>query len=46
MASPLQVAHQKLDQAVREGCGMKKSEDPLAFLFDLNEAVTNKEGAA
>jgi hypothetical protein len=44
-ASPLKDAHEKLDQAVREAYGMKKSDDPLAFLLDLNQTVANKEDA-
>ena len=44
-ASPLKDAHAKLDQAVRDSYGMKKSDDPLAFLLDLNQAVVNREDA-
>lgn len=45
-ASPLKDAHDKLDEAVRAAYGMKKSDDPLSFLLDLNQAVANKEDAA
>jgi hypothetical protein len=41
--SPLKHAHDQLDQAVREAYGMSKTDDPLAFLFDLNESVSNRE---
>lgn len=44
-ASPLKDGHAKLDQAVRDAYGMKKSDDPLAFLLDLNQTVANKEEA-
>lgn len=44
-ASPLKDVQAKLDQAVREAYKMKKSDDPLAFLLDLNQAVANREDA-
>ena len=44
-ASPLKDAHEKLDRAVRDAYGMKKSDDPLVFLLDLNQAVANREDA-
>ncbi len=44
-ASPLKDAHGKLDHAVRDCYGMKKSDDPLAFLLDLNQTVANREDA-
>ncbi|GAA5055183.1 class I SAM-dependent DNA methyltransferase [Erythrobacter westpacificensis] len=44
-ASPLKDAHAKLDQAVRTAYGMKKSDDPLSFLFDLNQSVAKTEDA-
>ncbi len=44
-ASPLNDAHAKLDQAVRDAYVMNKSDDPLAFLLDLNQTVANKEDA-
>lgn len=44
-ASPLKDVHDQLDRAVREAYGMKKSDDPLAFLLDLNQTVANKEDA-
>lgn len=44
-ASPLKDAHEKLDRAVRDAYGIKKSDDPLAFLLDLNQAVANREDA-
>ena len=34
-----------LDQAVRDAYGMKKSDDQLAFLLNLNQTVANKEDA-
>ncbi|MGC2412013.1 MAG: type IIL restriction-modification enzyme MmeI [Stellaceae bacterium] len=37
--SPLKDAQSKLDLAVREAYGMNKSENPLAFLLNLNRAV-------
>jgi len=43
--SPLKDAHAKLDEAVRDAYGMKKSDDPLSFLLDLNQAVANREDA-
>ena len=42
-ASPLKAAHTDLDVAVREAYGIKKSEDPLVFLLDLNQSVATKE---
>lgn len=42
-ASPLKDAHAKLDKAVREAYGMKKSDDALAFLLALNQSVANQE---
>ena len=44
-ASPLKDAHEKLDQAVRNAHGMKKSDDPLIFLLGLNRTVANQEDA-
>lgn len=44
-ASPLRDAHAILDQAVRDAYGMKKSDDQLAFLLNLNQTVANKEDA-
>lgn len=44
-ASPLKNAQEKLDHAVRDAYGMGKSDDPLAFLLDLNQTVANKEDA-
>lgn len=44
-ASPLKDAHAKLDEAVRAAYGMKKSDDVLSFLLDLNQTVANKEDA-
>ncbi len=44
-ASPMKDAQDKLDRAVRETYGMSKSDDPLAFLLDLNQTVANKEDA-
>ncbi len=44
-ASPLKDAHGKLDHAVRDAYGMKKSDDPLALLLDLNQAIANREDA-
>jgi len=42
-ASPLKDAQAKLDLSVREAYGMTKSEDPLAFLLELNQAVVRAE---
>jgi hypothetical protein len=42
-ASPLKDANAKLDEAVRAAYGMKKSDDPLVFLLDLNQTVAEKE---
>lgn len=42
-ASPLKDAHAELDQAVRAAYGMRKSDDPLSFLFDLNQKVAQDE---
>lgn len=44
-ASPLKDAHEKLDEAVRESYGMTKTEEPLAFLLDLNHSVVSQEDA-
>jgi hypothetical protein len=44
-ASPLKDAQKVLDQAVREAYGMKKSDNPLAFLLDLNYTLTAAEDA-
>ena len=43
--SPLKDAQTKLDLAVREAYGMTKSEDPLAFLLDLNQSLVIAEDA-
>ena len=41
--SPLKIAHAQLDSAVRSTYGMKKSDDTLRFLLDLNfEAAENE----
>jgi hypothetical protein len=42
-SSPLKDAHSKLDKAVRAAYGMKKSDDPLAFLYELNQQVATME---
>lgn len=42
-ASPLKDAHERLDQTVRDAYGMNKSDDPLAFLLDLNQSVADRE---
>lgn len=44
-SSPLKDAQARLDIAVREAYGMTKSEDPLAFLLDLNQTVVSAEDA-
>jgi hypothetical protein len=44
-SSPLKDAQDKLDLTVRDAYGMTKSEDPLAFLLDLNQSVANAEDA-
>lgn len=44
-ASALKDSLAKLDDAVRKAFGMTKSEDPLAFLLNLNGAVVKREGA-
>lgn len=41
----LKGAHEKLDAAVRNAYGMKKRDDPLAFLFTLNQELVRKEKA-
>lgn len=41
--SPLKDAHDKLDKAVREAYGMKKSDDDLSFLLGLNKLLADKE---
>jgi hypothetical protein len=43
--SPLKDAHDKLDEAVRESYGMKKADDVLSFLFELNQSIASKEDA-
>lgn len=42
-ASPLKDAHEKLDKAVRDAYGMKKSDDALSFLLSLNKLLADKE---
>jgi SAM-dependent methyltransferase len=42
-AHPLEVAHRKLDDAVRAAYGMKAGEDPLKFLLHLNDALATRE---
>ena len=42
-ANPLRDAHARLDAAVRATYGMSVSEDPLAFLLDLNLTLTAAE---
>jgi hypothetical protein len=39
----LKEAHEKLDAAVRVAFAMKKSADPLAFLFRLNTELAALE---
>jgi SAM-dependent methyltransferase len=39
----LKDAHSDLDAAVREAFGMKKTEDPLTFLLQLNQALAKRE---
>ena len=39
----LRDAHEKLDAAVRDAYGMKKRDDPLTFLFALNQELAKKE---
>jgi hypothetical protein len=41
----LRDAHEALDKAVRAAYGMKKDQDPLKFLLDLNLAVAAREEA-
>ena len=41
--NPLKNVHEKLDTAVRAAYGMKKSDDPLTFLFVLNQELAKKE---
>ena len=41
--NPLKDAHEKLDAAVRDAYGMKKRDDPLTFLFALNQELAKKE---
>ena len=43
--NPLKDAHEKLDAAVRNAYRMKKRDDPLAFLFTLNQELAKKEKA-
>lgn len=40
---PLDVAHSRLDLAVRKAYGMKPKVDPLKFLFDLNLKLSEME---
>jgi len=44
-SSPLKDAQAKLDLAIRDAYGMTKSENPLAFLLDLNQSVASAEDA-
>lgn len=44
-SSPLKSAHEKLDQAVRDTYGMRKSDETLIFLLHLNQEVANREEA-
>ena len=41
--NPLREAHKQLDEAVRQAYGMKKSEDILEFLLNLNTELHKKE---
>ena len=41
--SPLKVAHAQLDSEVRNAYGIKKSDDTLRFLLDLNFEVVENE---
>ena len=41
--SPLKMAHEKLDAAVRAAYGMKSKDDPLAFLLSLNANLAESE---
>ena len=43
--NPLKNAHEKLDAAVRDAYGMKKSDTLLTFLFTLNQELATKEKA-
>ncbi|MCY3728731.1 MAG: N-6 DNA methylase [Nitrospira sp.] len=43
--NPLKDVHEKLDAAVRDAYGMKKSDNLLAFLFTLNQELATKEKA-
>ncbi len=40
---PLKVAHDVLNEAVRSAYGMKKRDDSVSFLFQLNEQVAERE---
>jgi hypothetical protein len=42
-ASPMKTAQANLDEAVRQAYGMKKSDDPIAFLLDLNQSLKEDE---
>jgi len=43
--NPLKDAHSDLDRAVRAASGMKKRDDPLAFLLDLNIQLASQEAS-
>ena len=41
--NPLRDVHEELDAAVRDAYGMSKSDNPLAFLFTLNQELAKRE---
>jgi hypothetical protein len=41
--SSFRTAHEKLDEAVRSAYGMKRKEEPLAFLMALNAELADRE---
>jgi SAM-dependent methyltransferase len=41
--NPLKMAHFKLDESVRAAYGMKSKDNPLEFLFKLNQEVAERE---
>lgn len=42
-SNPLKDKHATLDKAVMDAYGMKKTDDPLKFLFELNDKLAKKE---
>ena len=42
-ASPMKAAQANLDEAVQRAYGLKESDNPIAFLLDLNQSLEEDE---